>query len=134
MDERNDFQQMMERIERSNRQQARYGLLQCIFSFIAALSCVAVLLLILSALPRFQQMSDQAATILSNLELISTELSASDLSGMVSNVDSLVTESQSSLNSAMEKINSIDIDGLNNAIAKLSAVIEPLTKLTNIFR
>ncbi len=134
MDERNDFQQMMERIERSNRQQARYGLLQCIFSFIAALSCLAVLVLVLSAIPQFQQMSDQASVILSNLEVISTELSSSDLSGMVSNVDSLVTESQSSLINAMDKINAIDIDALNDAISKLSSVIEPLTKLTNIFR
>ena len=68
MDERNDFQQMMERIDRSNRRQARYGFLQCFFSIIAALCCIAMLLLILSALPQLQQMADQASNILSNLE------------------------------------------------------------------
>ena len=133
MDERNDFQQMMERIDRSNRRQARYGLLQCVFSIIAALCCVVLLLMVMSALPQLQQMSEQAGTILSNLEAISTELSTLDLSGMVSNVDSLVTESQNSLNGAMSKLDAIDIDALNKAIKDLAAVVEPLAKLSKIF-
>ena len=133
MEHNNDFQQIMERIDRSNRKQARYGLLQCVFSIIAALCCVVLLLMVVSALPQFQQMSEQAGTILSNLEAISTELSTLDLSGMVSNVDSLVTESQSSLSDAMSKFDAIDIDALNKAIKDLAAVVEPLAKLSKIF-
>ena len=133
MDEKKDFQQMMERIDRSNRRQARYGLFQCIFSLIAALCCVAVLLMFMSSLPQLQQMGEQAGTILSNLETISSELGSLDLSGMVSNVDSLVTESQSGLNEALSKINAIDIDALNSAIKDLASVIEPLAKLSKIF-
>lgn len=130
----NDFQQMMERIDRSNRRQARYGMLQCVFSIVSALCCVALLLLVLSMLPQLQAISQQAETVLSNLEVVSHDLASMDLSGMVKNVDALVTDSQAGLADALAKLNSIDIDSLNTAIESLAAVVEPLSKLTNIFK
>ena len=130
----NDFQQMMERIDRSNRRQARYGMLQCVFSIVSALCCVVLLLLVLSMLPQLQDIAQQAETVLSNLEVVSHDLASMDLSGMVKNVDALVTDSQAGLADALAKLNSIDIDSLNTAIESLAAVVEPLSKLTNIFK
>ena len=133
MEHNNDFQQMMERIDRSNRRQARYGLLQCIFSLISVVCCVALLLLVISAVPQFQAMAQQAETVLSNLETVSNELANVDLAGMVQDVDALVSDSQTGLTEAMNKLNAIDIDTLNKAIESLADVIEPLAKLSNIF-
>lgn len=133
MEHNNDFQQMMERIDRSNRRQARYGLLQCIFGLISVVCCVGLLLLVISAVPQFQAMAQQAETVLSNLETVSNELAAVDLAGMVEDVDALVSDSQSGLTEALNKLNAIDIDTLNKAIESLADVIEPLAKLSNIF-
>ena len=133
MEHNNDFQQLMERIDRSNRRQARYGLLQCIFSLISVVCCVALLLLVISAVPQFQSMAQQAETVLSNLETVSNELAAVDLAGMVDDVDTLVSDSQTALTEALIKLNSIDLDSLNKAINNLSDVIEPLAKLGNLF-
>ena len=133
MDNNNEFQQMMERIDRSNRKQARYGLLQCIFSLISVVCCVALLLLVISAIPQFQAMAQQAETVLSNLEAVSNELASVDLASMVEDVETLVSDSQAGLTEAMNKLNAIDIDTLNKAIDSLADVIEPLAKIGNLF-
>ena len=53
---------------------------------------------------------------------------------MVDNVDSLVITGQQSLQQTMDKLNTIDFDALNQAIDDLSSVIEPLAKLSNLFK
>ena len=52
---------------------------------------------------------------------------------MVADVDSLVSSSQSGVEQALEKINAIDIETLNQAIEDLSDVVAPLAKLINRF-
>ena len=53
---------------------------------------------------------------------------------MVNNVDGLVTTSQEGIEQAMEKINAIDIEALNQAIQDLSDVINPISTFFNKFR
>ena len=57
-----------------------------------------------------------------------------DFTGMVEDVDTLVTTAQSSLEQTMGKLNSIDFDTLNNAIEDLAKVVEPMSKLMNVFK
>ena len=52
---------------------------------------------------------------------------------MVENVDKLVVTSQDGVTQALEKINTMDIEALNKAIANLSAVVEPMAKFFKIF-
>ena len=52
---------------------------------------------------------------------------------ILSFADALVSDSQTGLTEAMNKLNAIDIDTLNKAIESLADVIEPLAKLSNIF-
>ena len=70
-----------------------------------------------------------------------TELAQSDLSGMVTNMDTLVANvdglvgtSQAGVEETMKKINAIDFDALNQAIKDLSDVIEPIAKFFNTFK
>ena len=53
---------------------------------------------------------------------------------MVANVDTLVVSGQQSLEQSMDKLNSIDFDTLNQAIQDLSNVIQPLARLSGMFR
>ena len=42
-------------------------------------------------------------------------------------------ESQAAVADAMEKLDTIDIDTLNKAIADLAEIVEPLAKVSKIF-
>jgi len=140
MDEKQEFKDTLEQLEKSNRQQARFAKLQCLFSLIAALCCAGVLYLVWSLMPQITLIGDQAEvtiadlqTTLSNLEVITNQLAEADLGGMANNVDSLVTTSQASVEQITERLNAIDFDTLNKAIQHLSDVVEPLAKFFNVF-
>lgn len=135
-----DVQKLLEQLERNSRRQLAYARIQCVFSVLAAVCCLALALAVIRFVPQAellaaqiqelatqtQGLAAQAETVLSNLETASASLAQADLSGMVSNVDTLVKDSQEGLGQALEAINSIDIEALNTAIANLSAVVEPL--------
>lgn len=141
-------QEWMEQMEKHSRRQARYAKLQCLFSAAAALSCIVIAVVIISLLPQIREftgqlqqvtaqvesLATQAGTVMTNLETVTTELAQADLAGMVANVDTLVTSSQEGLQQALEKINTMDIDALNQAIKTLSDVIQPLANFFNVFR
>ncbi len=146
----NDLQMtaLMEQLEKNSRKQLRYARIQCLFAVVAALCCLAVLILVVRLLPQIQEftaqmqslagqvqeLGNQAETVLANLETVTSDLAEADLAGMVTNVDTLVTSSQSALEQAIAKIETMDIETLNKAIKNLSSVIEPLAKFFNILR
>ena len=78
-------------------------------------------------------MTGQAEIIMDNMETVTQTLADADLGGMVENVNTLTTESQSVVAEAMEKLDTIDINTLNKAIQDLADVVEPLAKVSNFF-
>lgn len=141
MDQDQKMLQLLERLENANRKQVLYARAQFIFTVVAAISCVVLLLIGMKVLPRLQEAAVQAETVLQNLETVTTELAKSDLSGMVenvdtlvSNVDGLVTSSQAGVEQTLEKIKAIDFDALNDAIKDLSDVIDPIAKFFNKYK
>jgi len=79
--------------------------------------------------------------VLTNLETVTTELANADLTGMVENIDALVgnvddlvSTSQTGVTQAVQKINAINFDALNDAIKDLSDVIEPIAKFFKSFK
>ena len=140
MEHNPEVQELLSRLEKTNRQQVRYARLQCLFAILAALCCCAMLLAVLSVVPQIQQIAaqiqelgTQAETVLSNLESVTSELSKVDLGSMVTNVDTLVSDSQEGVRQALDKINELDIASLNQAIADLSAVVKPLADFFSRF-
>lgn len=140
MDANREILKMMERLEKSNRQKVKYVKLQCLFSFVAAISCLTILIGLLVFVPRIQRLVDQAEglakqadTVLTNWETVTEKLAGVDYESMVSDVNSLVESSQTGVEQALDKINSIDIDTLNKAIKNLSDIIEPISDFFNKF-
>lgn len=128
-------QNILEQLEKNSRRQVRYARIQCVFSIAAAVFCLILLLMVGSVIPKVTELAGQvnslatqAETVLTNLESVTSELSQADLAGMVSNVDDLVVSSQTGVEQALEKINAIDIEALNQAISDLSDVVSPLAK------
>lgn len=133
--------EVLERIEKANCRQIRYAKLQFICSIIAAAACVALLLTGMNILPQLNSTVAQAEIVLDNLEAVTSELAESDVSGMVENMDTLVTNvdglvssSQEGLEQTIQKINTIDFDALNDAIKDLSDVVEPIAKFFKNFK
>ena len=140
MDGEKKLLDLLEQIELMNRKQLRYARLQFIVTGIVAAALIVLILSCVHILPQFQEIAEQAESVLSNLESLTTELAKADLSamvenidGLVANVDDLVSVSQSGVEQTMDKINAVDFESLNKAIKDLSDVIEPLARVVNRF-
>ena len=134
-----------------NDKQERLAKLQCILTGVTAACCLGVFLLVCTLMPRVYglagqaqtvladlesvtgQLNEQMDTILINLDEVTKELAQADLAGMVENVDTLATTSQSAVEHATEKLDTIDLETLNKAIEDLADVVEPLAKFFNVF-
>lgn len=133
MEENKTMDELLKRLEQSNERQAKYARRQYLLSLLAALCCGVMLFLVWRLIPRVNAAFGQMETVLSNLEAVTDELAAADLDTMVENVDQLVTTSQDGVESAMDKLNAIDLVTLNRAIENLADVVEPLAKFFNVF-
>lgn len=134
MEENRQMLELLQQIEKTNRQQARTARLQCLLALVAAVFCVGVFVLIFNFLPQVDAVITQMQTVLGNLEATTEELASLDLQSMVDGIDTLVASGQDGLAQTMEKLNTIDTATLNKAIQDLAAVVEPLAKVSNMFR
>lgn len=140
MDHDQELIRLLESIEKTNRKQAAFARFQVIISVLLVLCCVVLLIAGFTILPKIQAIITEAETVVLNMELLTTELAKTnvtdvinDIEALVSNVDELVSTSQTGVEQTMTKINAIDFDALNNAIRDLSNVVEPLAKVVKRF-
>jgi len=136
-----NYQELITRMETNSRKQVAYARVQCIFSVVAAVCCIALLVIGVTVLPKLQTVAQQTDIVLSNLNSVTSELAEVDLTGMidqisslVTNVDGLVSTSQEGVETTLQKINQIDFEALNKAIKDLSDVIEPIADFFNMFQ
>ena len=97
MEEKKELQELLERLDESNRKQANYAKWQCVFSVAAAISCVGLFVLIWILMPEVRNLTQQMETVLTNLELVTSRLAGMDLGAMVQNVDELVVTTREGL-------------------------------------
>ncbi len=145
--EEKDMREILERLDRSNRQQVRYARLQSVLAILAALCFIALVFAVGSIMPQLMDFAsqaqniaveaeailDQAEVVLTNLEQVTQELTEVEFTKMINDVDELVISSQEGLEEALEKVNSIDLEKLNDAIDGLAKVVEPLAKFFKVF-
>lgn len=152
MEEKNQMQDLLLRMEESSRKRTRYARWQCLFSAVAAVSCIAVLVLLVGLIPRLNALVNQAEAVITDVQQVSSQLAQADwdgltadleevskqiasanLGGIAQDVSQLVQSSQTGLEEALGKLNAIDLETLNKAIADLSTVVEPLARFVNRF-
>ena len=126
MEDKKDLQELLERLDQSNRQQAKYARWQCIFSVAAAVCCVGLFVLVYHLMPEVRSLTNQMETVLTNLELVTDQLAGMDLGTMVRNVDTLVATTQEGVEQTMEQMNAIDFEALNRAIPGAELPEQPL--------
>ena len=134
MEENKELLELLQKIEKANRQQVKLTRLVCIFALVAALCCICTVGLVYNVLPQINTIISQMQIVLGNLETATAQLSVVDFSGMIADVEALVTTAQQSLDQTMNKLNTIDFQTLNKAIDDLAKVVEPMSKLMNVFK
>lgn len=134
MEQNTEMLELLRKIEKSNRTKTVTNVLVCVFMLAAAVSCIAICLMIRQLMPQVNGLLGQLETVLSDLEQTTRQLAAVDLEAMVANVDSLAVYAQDSLQQTMDKLNTIDFETLNQAIGDLAKVIEPLANFVGRFR
>lgn len=141
MEEKNEILELLKKIEESNRKQLWYTRIQCIAALVAVACFVGLYFLIKDFLPQISAIITeipgvvaQMESVLSNLELVTKELTTVDFAGMIEGVNALVATGQAGLEETVVKLNSIDFEALNKAIATLTEVIDPLAKFFKVFR
>ncbi|MBQ1169224.1 MAG: hypothetical protein IIX49_00160 [Oscillospiraceae bacterium] len=134
MEENKELLELLQKIEKANRQQVKLTRVVCIFALVAALCCICTVGLVYNVLPQINTIISQMQIVLGNLETATAQLSVVDFSGMIADVEALVTTAQQSLDQTMNKLNTIDFQTLNKAIDDLAKVVEPMSKLMNVFK
>lgn len=130
---RAEFARVMEEIRKSNAGQEKYARRQYRMAQITTLASLlmlaAVCAVCLMIIPKVNTTYENMELIMENLKVITGQLAEVDMDEMVGDINSLVTTSEKNINSAMKKIDDIDIEGLNDAIHNLSDAVEPFAKL-----
>lgn len=130
----------MRRVEASNEAQVRYAKKQYAMSRISAVCSGGMLLVVivcalvltpkmLSTFRQIDTVMGEMESVLTDLESASNALAGADVAGMLEGVNTLVEDSQTGVAEAVEKISALDIETMNEAIADLKAVVEPLARL-----
>lgn len=125
--------ELLRKIEKSNRTKSVTNVLICIFMLAAAVSCIAVCVMLAGLMPQVNNILVQMETALASLEQTSSDLAALELESMVTNVDAMAVMAQESLAATMAKLDLIDFETLNKAIEDLSRVIKPLADFVGLF-
>ena len=118
-------------IRQSCKARQRYAQIQMI-----ALVAMAAVVIAFVLMPR-------ASAALAQVDAVVGELASVDFAGMAERVDALVAQSSASMEEAMEGLDTgladlhralavlegVDLQSLNESIASLSAILEPLARL-----
>ena len=133
MDNQEQIQKLLEKMEANSRRQLFYSRIQFFATLALTVCCVLLLLRIRQFLPQIELLAAQAEQVLTNLEAVTGELQKLYLVGMVENINSLVSTSQDGVEEALGAIKEIRFDALNQAIEDLSAVIQPMADFVKRF-
>ena len=137
MEENRNLEEILARIEESERKQESYMRRQFLMTMIMAACCVGVLSAVIFAyrniVPTAQDALLAIGNVTEDLGKISAQLTEADLGSLVAHVDQMAVTSEEGIKQALEQINAINIDELNQAIAALYEVISPLAKLMGRF-
>ena len=123
----------LEKLEKNSRQQLLFLKILCGLCA-GILICVLVMTLSIAVVAgQVTELADQAKFVMDNLDTVTWELANADIGSMVENMGTLAADSQAIVESAMNKLDAINLEALNQAIEDLADIVEPLANLSNFF-
>lgn len=133
MDNQDQIQKLLEKMEANSRRQLFYSRVQFICTLSLTVCCILLLVRIRQFLPEMELLAAQAEQVLVNLEAVTNELRKLDMVEMVENINALVTTSQEGVEEALGTMKGIKFDTLNRAIEDLAAVVQPMADFVKRF-
>lgn len=128
-----EFRQLMKKLEAANAGQEKYAKKQYRMSQITAWASIMILAIVLYTcsiiIPRMDTLFGQMESVMYDVESVTSKLAKADWNQMIDDMNHLVQTSEKSVQEALDTINAIDIETLNQAIEDLSNVIAPISKL-----
>ena len=122
----------------TEKAQLKYQKLSFIMSGLSALFTFIILVIVIGmalyVVPKVDTVYNRSMTSLKNMEELTTELNEAQLGETVKNINNLTLNATGDLSKAMEKLNKIDLETLNNSIQSLYDIIEPLAKVLKVMR
>lgn len=76
-----------------------------------------------------QEILEDTSEAVGELNQIAADLEEADLPGLIRNTQGLISQSSEGVSQSLQKIETLDIDTMNQAIADLASIVEPLAKL-----
>ena len=135
-EERAEFRQNVEEHNRemalTEKSQLKYQKLGFIMSMLSAIFTGIILLIVLLlvgyVVPKVDNIYASTMISLNNLETLTAELNQADLGGTVQNINTLTVQATGNMSDTMKRLDSIDLEKLNQAIDNLNSTIEPMAK------
>ena len=134
MEDRNRDQILNELIE-NQRKLVRQARLTSAVNLIIGLVLIAALVTVIprvrhveTSLSEIDQLVEDAGVLIGN-----TNTMVEDASVLIENTNTMVTDNTDAVSEAVQKLNDVDFDTLNDAIENLNTAIEPLAGLAGLF-
>ena len=122
----------------TEKAQLKYQKLSFVMSALSAVIMAIILIIVIGLasyiVPKVDTIYNSTMKNLNNLEELTTELNEAHLSETVNNINNLTLNATGDLSKAMSKLNSIDLETLNQSIQDLHDIIEPMAKLFKVVR
>jgi len=126
-------QMILEKLEKNTKQQLLFTKILCGLCAGILLCFLVLTVLVACTASEISQLAEKAEFVIDNLDTVTWQLANADLASMVENMDTLAADSQAIVESAMKKLDAINLEALNQAIEDLADIVEPLANLTNFF-
>ena len=95
----------------------------------SVLTFLTLLIVVLMVVPRVMNLMNTAQKTLDNLETVSEELKALELAEAIKSIEDNTARAMEDVSSAMDQINSLDVDTLNQSIQELKESTEKFSSL-----
>lgn len=129
---RQNVEEHNKEMAQTEKSQLKYQKLSFIMSMLSAIFTGAVLIIVICmvayVVPKVNTIYDSTMVSLNNLEYLTTELKEADLGGTVANINTLTIQATDDMSRTVERIDSVDLEKLNEAIDNLNETVKPMAE------
>lgn len=129
---RQNVEEHNKEMAQTEKSQLKYQKLSFIMSMLSAIFTGAVLIIVICmvayVVPKVNTIYDSTMVSLNNLEYLTTELKEADLGGTVDNINTLTIQATDDMSRTVERIDSVDLEKLNEAIDNLNETVKPMAE------
>ncbi len=122
MENEKTTQELLTELVSLQRRAARRSLITAVLGLVIVVALAAA---IFSVVPRALALADRAETALGEIDTLMSGVGATmeDAQTLITNTNTMVETNSQAVTDAVQKMNDIDIDGLNDGIATLNRVV-----------